>query len=86
MTGPMNARVKTMQSHLNYAQLKIQHLKDDVIQKNQRLEANMTEFNVKTMTDEVLEMLKISPKAQNFDFAIDIPREITNLVGEKSRI
>ena len=46
----------------------------------------MTEFNVNTMTDEVLEMLKRCPRASNFDFAIDIPREITNLVGDKSRI
>ncbi len=44
-------RLKNMQSHLDYAQLKIQHLKNNENQKSQRLEANMTEFNVKTMTD-----------------------------------
>ena len=46
----------------------------------------MTEFNVKTLTDQVLDILRLSPAAQNFDFAIDIPREITNLVGDKSKI
>lgn len=56
-------RLKTVQSHLNYAQLRVEHLKDFGVQKSQRLEANMTEFNVNTMTDEVLEMLKRCPRA-----------------------
>ncbi len=54
---------------------------------NQRLDdAKLVEFNVKTMVDQVLEILERRSGAKKFDFAIDIARNITSLVGDRSRI
>lgn len=78
-------RIKSDVKRISNAAEKMQRLLDELLELSRvgRMESNREQFNLKELTDEVLEL--VSGRLQNSNIAVDVSQDLPTIFGDRAR-
>ena len=83
---PVTLELKKIDDQVQFAQLKIQHLKDFGTLGTQRLDAKLESFSVSAMAKDMIQYLKRQEGMSDIDFTLELSSKTLKLYGDKERI